>query len=105
MLDIGFHHNTWPEQILQKKARKLKGQRGQWFHNVCHAEKRTKHSSVLLLRLVRFSAWQTLLEKLLKSSVLKRKKDSGLNEKYGPAGLDVLFSRQILKGSQDLFSL
>ena len=28
--------------------------------NVCPAEKRTKHSSILLLRLVRFSAGQTL---------------------------------------------
>ena len=28
--------------------------------NVCHAEKRTKRSSNILLRLVRFSAWQTL---------------------------------------------
>ena len=28
--------------------------------NVCHAEKRTKRSSVLLLSLVRFSVWQTL---------------------------------------------
>ena len=29
--------------------------------NVCPAEKRTKHSSNILLRLVRFSAGQTLL--------------------------------------------
>ena len=27
------------------------------FYNVCYAEKRTKHNSVLLLRLVRFSAY------------------------------------------------
>ena len=30
-------------------------------HNICHAEKCTKRSSVLLLFLVRFSAWQTLV--------------------------------------------
>ena len=30
--------------------------------NVCHAEKRTKRNSNILLRLVRFSAWQTLLD-------------------------------------------
>ena len=30
-------------------------------HNVCPAEKRTKRSSILLLRLVRFSAGQTLV--------------------------------------------
>ena len=28
---------------------------------VCHAEKHTKHSSILILRSVRFSAWQTLI--------------------------------------------
>ena len=30
-------------------------------HNVCYAEKCTKRSSILLLRLVCFSAWQTLV--------------------------------------------
>ena len=30
------------------------------IYNVCPAEKRTKRSSILLLRLVRFSAGQTL---------------------------------------------
>ena len=30
------------------------------IYNVCPAEKRTKHSSILLLRLVRFTAGQTL---------------------------------------------
>ena len=31
-----------------------------WFDNVCHAEKHTNWSCNILLRLVRFSAWQTL---------------------------------------------
>ena len=30
------------------------------IYNVCHAEKRTKPSGILLLQLVRFSAWQIL---------------------------------------------
>ena len=34
---------------------------GKNTYNVCHAEKRTKHSSILLLRLVHFSAGHTLL--------------------------------------------
>ena len=46
-------------------------------HNVCPAEKRTKRSSILLLRLVRFSAGQ-----MLKSSenFLPLKKNS---DRYG----------------------
>ena len=35
------------------------------LRNVCPAEKRTKHSSVLLLLMVRFSAGQTLPLKIL----------------------------------------
>ena len=41
------------EVLIKTKLRRLT--------NICHTEKRTKHSSVLLLRLLHFSAWLTLL--------------------------------------------
>ena len=68
------------------------------IYNVCHAEKRTKLSSILLLCLVRFSAWQTLVARRTHSKIIYREKMAKMSERL------FFFCHLVRKMVQDVLS-